>query len=102
MQTTASPGRNTVLSRVIIRSNGLSGILSLCSQVHERQHSNAKSVIVALFSGFLIGSIYGLVLIIRKRKFKQTIPFGPFISVGSVIALFYGNNILKWYTSFLF
>ena len=61
-----------------------------------------KNVIVALFSGFLIGAIYGLVLIIRKRKFKQTIPFGPFISVGSVIALFYGNNILKWYTSFLF
>lgn len=64
-----------------------------------------NKVIMGLFLGFLIGSIYGLVLIlIKKRKFKQTIPFGPFISIGSIIALFYGvygDNILKWYISFL-
>ncbi len=64
-----------------------------------------KKVIMGLFLGFLIGAIYGLVLILtKKRKFKQTIPFGPFISIGSIIALFYGvygDNILKWYISFL-
>ncbi len=64
-----------------------------------------KGVIMGLFLGFLIGAIYGSVLILsKKRKFKQAIPFGPFISIGSIIALFYGiygNNILKWYVSFL-
>jgi len=61
-----------------------------------------KSVTVALFLGFLVGSIYGLFLIlIKRKKLKQTIPFGPFISIGSVIALFWGDYILKWYISFL-
>ncbi len=59
-----------------------------------------KNVIIGLFMGFLAGAIFGLVIIIKKRKLGQTIPFGPFISIGSIIALFWGDNILKWYTSF--
>ncbi len=60
-----------------------------------------KDVIAALFLGFLAGSIYGLsLIIIKRRKLKQAIPFGPFISLGSIISLFWGNNILKWYISF--
>jgi len=59
-----------------------------------------KNVIPGLFLGFLLGALYGLGVIIKKRKLRQTIPFGPFISAGSIIALFWGNNILKWYTSF--
>ncbi len=61
-----------------------------------------KNVIAALFLGFLAGSIYGLSLLALKgRKLKQAIPFGPFISLGSVISLFWGDNILKWYINFL-
>lgn len=61
-----------------------------------------RSVIPALFLGFLAGAIYGILLIIiKKRKLKQAVPFGPFISIGSIISLFWGNNILKWYLSFL-
>ena len=59
-----------------------------------------KSVIAGLFLGFLVGAIFGIAVIIKKRKMRQTIPFGPFISIGSIIALFWGDNILKWYTSF--
>ena len=59
-----------------------------------------KSVIAGLFLGFLAGAIFGIAVIIKKRKMRQTIPFGPFISIGSIIALFWGDNILKWYTSF--
>ncbi len=59
-----------------------------------------KSVIAGLFLGFLLGAIFGVGVIIKKRKMRQTIPFGPFISIGSIIALFWGDNILKWYTSF--
>ena len=59
-----------------------------------------KSVIAGLFLGFLVGAIFGVTVIIKKRKMRQTIPFGPFISIGSIIALFWGDNILKWYTSF--
>ncbi|MEA2016472.1 MAG: prepilin peptidase [Actinomycetota bacterium] len=60
-----------------------------------------RNVAAALFLGFMAGSIYGLSLIILKKKgLKHQVPFGPFISLGSIIALFWGNNILKWYVSF--
>jgi len=61
-----------------------------------------KNVIVGLFIGFLAGSIYGLYMIlVKKKKLKQAIPFGPFISLGSIAALFWGYYISKWYISFL-
>ena len=61
-----------------------------------------KNVIVGLFIGFLIGSITGLSLIIAKKKnLKQFIPFGPFISIGGLIAFFVGDYILRWYVGFI-
>jgi prepilin signal peptidase PulO-like enzyme (type II secretory pathway) len=60
-----------------------------------------KNVIVGLFIGFLACSIYGLyMMLVRKKKLKETIPFGPFISLGSIAALFWGDYISKWYISF--
>ncbi|MBC7333486.1 MAG: prepilin peptidase [Actinobacteria bacterium] len=57
--------------------------------------------VIALPLGFLIFSIYGLVLIImRKAGLKDAVPFAPFVSLGSLIALFWGDYILKWYISF--
>lgn len=61
-----------------------------------------KNVIVGLFIGFLIGSISGLILIIsKKKKLSHEIPFGPFISIGSILALFIGGYILRWYVGFI-
>jgi prepilin signal peptidase PulO-like enzyme (type II secretory pathway) len=61
-----------------------------------------EKIIPGLFIGFLAGSIYGLIMIIiKKKKFRQTIPFGPFISIGCIIALFFGNKIINWYLRFI-
>jgi prepilin signal peptidase PulO-like enzyme (type II secretory pathway) len=60
-----------------------------------------KTVVPGLFLGFVAGAVCGLLLlIIRRKSLKQSIPFGPFISIGSFIALFWGTIILKWYLSF--
>jgi leader peptidase (prepilin peptidase) / N-methyltransferase len=57
-----------------------------------------KAVILTILSGSLIGSIIGVSLMILKGKnFKYAIPFGPFLSLGAVISLFYGENIIRWY-----
>ncbi len=62
----------------------------------------AEKIIPGLFIGFLLGSIYGIVMIsAKKKKIRQTIPFGPFISSGCVIALFFGSNIINWYLKFI-
>lgn len=54
--------------------------------------------IVALMLAFFLGSIVGGGLLLLKRKhFGQVIPFGPFLSIGSLIALFWADQIIRWY-----
>jgi leader peptidase (prepilin peptidase) / N-methyltransferase len=62
-----------------------------------------KTVSVALMAGMLAAMIPGLVLIVRHgaKARKMGIPFGPFLAVGSVIALFWGHDILHAYFSTL-
>lgn len=55
-------------------------------------------ILVALFFSFLIGAIIGIGLILAKRKtLKSEIPFGPFLVIGTFIALFLGEIIINWY-----
>ena len=61
------------------------------------------NIIVGLFLGFLFGAIIGSVLILlKKRGLKSEIPFGPFLLVGMLIALFFGERIVNWYLSLNF
>ncbi len=57
-----------------------------------------KAVILTILLSSLIGSITGITIMILKGKdFKYAIPFGPFLSLGAVISLFYGENLMRWY-----
>jgi leader peptidase (prepilin peptidase)/N-methyltransferase len=57
-----------------------------------------KAVILTILLSSLIGSITGIIIMVLKGKdFKYAIPFGPFLSLGAVIALFFGENIIRWY-----
>jgi len=62
-----------------------------------------KTVSVALMAGMLAAMIPGLVLIARhgSKARKMGIPFGPFLALGSVVALFWGAEILHAYFSTL-
>ena len=57
------------------------------------------SVIVALVVGFFVAFVPALWLFLREgRKVGQTaIPLGPFLALGGVVALFWGDDILDWY-----
>jgi leader peptidase (prepilin peptidase)/N-methyltransferase len=57
-----------------------------------------KAVILTILLSSLIGSITGIIIMVSKGKdFKYAISFGPFLSLGAVIALFYQNEIIFWY-----
>lgn len=56
--------------------------------------------LVVLMLSFLLGSVFGVGLILMgKRKFGQTLPFGPFMSAAGIIVIFWGSQILSWYLS---
>lgn len=55
-------------------------------------------VLVAAFLAYVLGSIVGLLMIaLSKKTLKDQIPFAPFLITGTLIALFYGNQIIIWY-----
>jgi leader peptidase (prepilin peptidase)/N-methyltransferase len=62
-----------------------------------------KTVPVALMGGMLAAMIPGLFLFARhgSKARKMGIPFGPFLAIGSVVALFWGHDILHAYFSTL-
>lgn len=54
--------------------------------------------LLALILSFITGAAFSIGLIILgKKHFGQTIPFGPFLSLGSLIAIFWGQEIFAWY-----
>jgi prepilin signal peptidase PulO-like enzyme (type II secretory pathway) len=54
--------------------------------------------LVALVVGYIFGSIVSLFLLATKKaNGKTALPLGPFLVFGTVIAFFYGNQILQWY-----
>ena len=57
-----------------------------------------KLTLLSLFLSFFLGSIIGIiVLAASKDKSNNIIPFGPFIALGAMISMFWGNAIIHWY-----
>ena len=57
-------------------------------------------IVFALYIAFLTGAIIGCILIVwrKKRVFGTTIPFGPFLVIGTLISIFFGDilqNLLR-------
>ena len=60
--------------------------------------SGWKSVLLTTFAGSLLGSVVGISLMVFKGKGRKTkIPFGPFLAIGAIISLFYGQEIAAFY-----
>jgi leader peptidase (prepilin peptidase) / N-methyltransferase len=46
----------------------------------------------------VVGGIFAIVLLVfRIKKRKEGIPFGPFLAVGALITILWGNAIAGWY-----
>ncbi|HEY0555413.1 MAG TPA: prepilin peptidase [Thermoanaerobaculia bacterium] len=60
-----------------------------------------KGVLVALFLGALSGAVVGLTLMaFRGLDFKAKLPFGVFLALGGVIALFAGEALVRVYAAY--
>jgi leader peptidase (prepilin peptidase) / N-methyltransferase len=62
-----------------------------------------KTVAVAMMLGMVLALVPSVVLLARhgSKARKMGIPFGPFLALGSVVALFFGDQLLDWYLGLL-
>jgi leader peptidase (prepilin peptidase) / N-methyltransferase len=57
-----------------------------------------RAVLFSIFAGSLLGSAIGLVtLIIGKRVWSAKLPFGPYLALGALIWIFFGDVFVRWY-----
>ncbi len=53
---------------------------------------------VMLTLSFILGGLVaGVLLLAGKKKFGQTLPFGPFLTIATVLTLIWGEKFLNWY-----
>ena len=63
-----------------------------------------RAVAPAMVIGFAAGALVGIVMLARHGSAarKQAIPFGPFLALGGIVALWVGDVIVDWYLDSFF
>ncbi|MDP1722708.1 MAG: prepilin peptidase [Candidatus Gottesmanbacteria bacterium] len=60
------------------------------------------NIIVASYLAFLTGAVVGVILILTgKTQLRAHIAFGPFLVLGTIIALGWGKQLIQWWMNIL-
>ena len=56
------------------------------------------NVLIAFFIAYLTGAVLSLILIgLKKKTMKSQTAFGTYLVFGTILAMFWGQQILDWY-----
>src|SRR6478752_688487 len=56
-----------------------------------------RAVLFSVFAGSLVGSLVGLLtLIVGKRVWSAKLPFGPYLALGALVWMFFGEPLVRW------
>lgn len=59
-----------------------------------------QKILLVIVLGATLGSVIGLALLVAKKKDRKSqIPFGPFLAIGTLIAIFFGDDLIAMYLS---
>lgn len=59
-------------------------------------------IIIALYIAFLTGALYGVILILGKKKsLKSAVAFGPFLILGLLLSALFGEKIIYIWQTFI-
>jgi leader peptidase (prepilin peptidase)/N-methyltransferase len=73
----------------------LSGLLALCLGF-----LGWGQLVTGLYSGFLLAGVASAILLVAKRaSLKTQLPFGPYMMLGALAGLVWGQSLSGWYTS---
>ena len=53
-----------------------------------------KMAMLTFFFAPFFGAVYGLIEVLRKKG--SVIAYGPFLILGALVSLFWGDEIIRW------
>jgi len=57
-----------------------------------------QAVLMTIFLGAFTGAMAGLgLMLLGKKGRKDMVPFGPFLALGTLLAMVWGQDMLHWY-----
>jgi leader peptidase (prepilin peptidase)/N-methyltransferase len=60
------------------------------------------AIVFSLYLAFILGTIFAIFLLIfRKKTFKGSLPFGPFLIMGTLLSLFFQNQLYAFLLKFI-
>ncbi|SPF33044.1 Type 4 prepilin-like proteins leader peptide-processing enzyme (Includes: Leader peptidase; N-methyltransferase) [Candidatus Desulfosporosinus infrequens] len=60
------------------------------------------TIFLAVFMGSFVGAFMGILLFVTgQKRLQEQIPFGPYLALGAIFALFWGARIFAWYWAWI-
>ena len=57
-----------------------------------------KAVVFTIFAGSATGTLVGAIVVLGKGGGRKlAVPFGPFLSLGALLFIFFGPQFIDWY-----
>jgi leader peptidase (prepilin peptidase) / N-methyltransferase len=57
-----------------------------------------KGVLFTIFVASATGTLSGIAVMLKTQKdMKLAVPFGPFLSIGAILYIFFGTSLISWY-----
>ena len=95
LSTLGAGGLFWIIARVYPQGMGLGDVKLVAAMA---AFLGFPSIFLAVFAGSFVGAITGIsLLLLGKKSFHQQIPFGPYLALGAILALLWGNQIIGWY-----
>ncbi len=61
-----------------------------------------KGILFTIFTASSTGTLAGIIVMLKTKKgVKLAVPFGPFLSIGAILYILFGNEIISWYFNLL-
>lgn len=61
-----------------------------------------KGVLFTIFVASATGTLAGIAVMLKTQKgMKLAVPFGPFLSIGAILYIFFGTELVSWYIDLL-
>lgn len=72
----------------------MAGVMGLCvGWMGDGYGQSIALVLWAMMIGFVIGSVFGLVMLVRNRR-SRGYPFGPFLAIGALAVVLLGSGLV--------